>query len=160
MTTIELQTVIMAPMEICFDLSRSIDLHQFTTKKTGEKAIDGRTSGLIEKDEWVKWRATHFGVRQTLTVKITEMERPKFFRDVMLKGAFRSMSHDHLFEPHERGTLMTDRFYYQVPFWIAGKLFNSVILKPYMANFLRERNDIIREIAESDRWKEYLPPQA
>src|SRR5262245_13145610 len=123
MTLIELTTHISAPIEICFDLSRSIDLHQFTTSNTGEKAIAGRTSGLIEKGEWVKWKAKHFGIVQTLTVEITQMERPTYFRDEMLRGAFKSMMHDHIFEASRDGTVMTDHFVYETPFWPAGKLF-------------------------------------
>ena len=48
---IELLTEINAPIEKCFDLSRSIDLHLESTKQTGEEAIAGRTSGLIELGE-------------------------------------------------------------------------------------------------------------
>ena len=41
MPTIILETVINAPISICFDLSRSIDLHMLTSAETGEKVIDG-----------------------------------------------------------------------------------------------------------------------
>ena len=39
MPTITLVTKINAPIERCFDLARSIDLHQHTSSKTNEKAI-------------------------------------------------------------------------------------------------------------------------
>ena len=67
--------------ERVFDLSRSIDLHVQSTGNTGEKAIAGCTSGLIELGESVTWEATHFGIRQRLTSKITAFERPRFFVD-------------------------------------------------------------------------------
>ncbi len=41
-----LDTVIKAPLPVVFDLARSIDLHMYSTKKTGEKAIGGVTAGL------------------------------------------------------------------------------------------------------------------
>lgn len=47
MPTIQLETIIDADIKICFDLSRSIDLHQISTAKTNEKAIAGVTAGLI-----------------------------------------------------------------------------------------------------------------
>ncbi len=47
MTKTELTTQINAPIERCFDLARSIDLHIESTKQTGEQAIVGCTSGLI-----------------------------------------------------------------------------------------------------------------
>jgi len=63
MPTIKLETKIKSGINICFDLSRSIDLHQISTVKTNEKAIDGRTKGLIDLNEFVTWRATHFGIK-------------------------------------------------------------------------------------------------
>ena len=57
MPTINLTTEINAPIEICFDLSRSIDLHKHSMEHTGEEAIAGRTSGLIEDGEFVAWQA-------------------------------------------------------------------------------------------------------
>lgn len=62
MPKIELTTEINAPIEICFDLSRSIDLHQLSTAKTNEKAIKGVTAGLIGPDESVTWEAVHFAL--------------------------------------------------------------------------------------------------
>ena len=73
MPTIDLKTEIKAKIEICFDLSCSIDLHTLSTSKTNEKAIDGRTSGLIVLDDFITWEATHFVVRQQLTSKITQL---------------------------------------------------------------------------------------
>jgi hypothetical protein len=75
-TQIEISTQINASLERCFDLSRSIDLHIGSTKQTGERAIAGRTSGLMELGETVTWRAKHFGVWQNLTSKITDLSTP------------------------------------------------------------------------------------
>jgi hypothetical protein len=88
MTKIELTTRINAPIEPCFDLARSINLHMESTKQTGERAVAGRTSGLIGLGETVTWRAKHLGTWQTLTSKITEFDYPNHFTDEMVKGAF------------------------------------------------------------------------
>src|SRR5688500_8687803 len=98
MPLIELITPIHAPLERCFDLSRSIDLHKLSTSKTNEEAISGVTSGLIALNEEVTWKATHFGIEQTLTSKITAFEFPVFFRDEMVRGVFKKIKHDHRFE--------------------------------------------------------------
>lgn len=45
MAVIILKTQIAAPIEKCFDLCRSIDLHLKSMQHTDERAIDGRTSG-------------------------------------------------------------------------------------------------------------------
>lgn len=149
MTEIYLETFINAPIERCFDLARSIDLHQVSFAHTSEKAIDGRTGGLIEKGESVTWEAKHFGVKQRLSVKITEMKLPHYFCDEMTKGAFKSLRHEHIFNLKSSGTLMIDKFFYEVPFWVFGGVFNFLILKKYMKRLLEDRNQVIKQAAES-----------
>lgn len=156
MTTIVLTTRISAPAEICFDLSRSIDLHQRTTRHTGERAIDGRKSGLIKKGEYVTWQATHFFITQKLSVRIVAMDRPRYFTDVMIRGAFKSMRHQHVFEADGKKTLMKDHFEYEVPLGVFGKLFDHLVLRRYMTNFLMIRNNHIKAIAESEDWKQFV----
>lgn len=97
MPIIRISTKIKAPKEICFNLPRSIDLHQVSLGQTNEKAIAGRTEGLIEMGEEVTWQATHFGIQQKLTAKITAFDFPNSFRDEMVKGAFKKFTHDHIF---------------------------------------------------------------
>ena len=98
MPRIELQTIINAPVERCFDLARSIDFHKATTPGTNEEAIAGVRSGLIGKDEEVTWRARHFGITQTLSSRITGFQRPSYFRDEMTTGVFKAIKHDHVFQ--------------------------------------------------------------
>lgn len=38
-----------APIRICFDLARNVDIHTETTAKTKERAIAGVTTGLMEE---------------------------------------------------------------------------------------------------------------
>ncbi len=153
MQKIELKTKIDADKTIVFDLSRSIDLHKTSTKHTNEEAISGKTHGLIELNETVTWRAKHFGIYQTLTSKITELESPNYFVDEMQNGAFKWFRHQHIFAENENGTLMTDIFEYESPFGILGKFADKLFLKKYMTNLLEKRNETIKEFAESDQWK-------
>ena len=149
MSRIYLNTVINADIHYVFDLARNIDLHQQSTSKTNEKAIAGRTSGLIEENETVTWKAKHLGVYQTLTTKIISMQKPVQFIDVMQKGAFKSMRHRHIFQSVNGKTLMTDIFEFESPLGIVGKLFNAIFLTGYLRNFLIERNEMIKSLAES-----------
>lgn len=112
MPVIRLHTPIKAPAEIVFNLSRSVDLHTLSTAQTNEKAIAGRTSGLMEHGETVTWEATHFGIRQKLSSKITEYHFPYHFTDEMIAGIFKSFKHEHIFEYDTQSglTLMTDIF--------------------------------------------------
>lgn len=148
MPVICITTVINADIKTVFDLSRSIEAHETSTSQTKEKAIGGKTSGLMELGESVTWRAKHFGIYQTLTAKITAMESPSYFADEMVKGAFKSFKHEHFFEQNGKETTMKDVFEYASPFGIIGKLADKLFLKRYMTNFLVKRNQIIKQQAE------------
>jgi len=150
MTIIEMTTHIDAPIERCFNLARSIDLHLESMSQTGEKAIDGRTGGLIERGETVTWRAKHFGIWQTLTSEIIEFDFPNSFSDEMTEGAFKSMRHEHLFFAVNDQTVMKDIFVFELPYGIFGEFVNFVFLGRYMTKLLRKRNKVIKEAAESD----------
>ena len=156
MPIIRKEILINATREIVFDLSRSIDLHKISTKETNEEAISGVITGLIEKNQIVTWKARHFGIYQELTSKITEFNKPNYFVDEMQKGIFKRFKHEHIFEEKEGQTKMIDIFDYESPFGILGKIADWVFLKKYMDSFLGKRNEIIREYAESLKWKEIL----
>ena len=79
MTTIIVQTSINAPIEICFDLARDIGVHCQTSISTQERAIAGVTTGLIGLGEEVTFEGVHFGVRQRLTARVIEFDRPHRF---------------------------------------------------------------------------------
>ena len=74
----------------------------------------------------------------------------------MVKGVFKSFKHEHFFEDSKNGTLMVDIFVYQSPLGFLGKLANKLFLKKHMTSFLIERNNVIKESAESEKWKEIL----
>ncbi|MEZ4771564.1 MAG: SRPBCC family protein [Bacteroidia bacterium] len=154
MPIITLNTTIEAPVKMCFDLSRSIDLHKISTQKTNEEAIEGKITGLIGLNETVKWRARHFGVMQTLTVRITEYHPPHHFRDEMIQGIFKSFVHNHTFGAiNPNRTLMTDELHFRAPLGILGKIAETVVLKTYLSRFLAIRNQVIKDFAESEKWK-------
>jgi ligand-binding SRPBCC domain-containing protein len=156
MPTLHLTTTIKAPVERVFDLARSLDLHKISTGDSKEEAIAGTTSGLIKEGEQVTWLATHLGVRQTLTSLITKMDRPHFFQDRMLQGAFKSLVHDHSFVQAGEFTVMKDIFYFESPFGIFGKIANVLFLTKYLDKLLKERNAIIRKYAEGEEYKQLL----
>jgi ligand-binding SRPBCC domain-containing protein len=156
MPIIKLETFIHSNLDICFDLARSIDLHSISTAKTNEKAIAGRTIGLIGLNETVTWEATHLGVRQNLTSKITAFERPFHFRDEQQKGIFKFIQHDHFFEEKENGVLMRDVFHYQAPLQPLGRIVEKLFLTNYLKKFLVERNAVIKEYAETELYKTLL----
>ena len=165
MVTIEDLTVIHAPIGRCFDLARSVEVHLAGNVHSGEMALatGGVTSGLLGMGQRVDWRAKHFGVWHNLTSEITGMDRPAWFQDTMVRGIFRFMKHDHFFRglsPHE--TEMRDLFSFAAPLPVLGRLAEVTFLRRYMHTLLRERNAVVKElaekeIAESAAWERYLP---
>jgi len=159
MIHIEETTLINAPIERCFDLSRSVEVHLLSNVHSGEQAValGDVTSGLVGLSERVTWRAKHFGVWQMLTSRTTAMESPRYFQVTMVEGIFRSMQADHLFRSLDGGvTEMKDIFRVAAPLPILGPLAEVLFLRRYMLALLRERNVVIKRVAESEEWRLYL----
>jgi ligand-binding SRPBCC domain-containing protein len=158
MARIELALLVAAPPSRCFDLARSIDAHIQSAAGTGERAVGGRTSGLLDLGDEVTWRARHLGVWQELTSRITAFERPRHFRDSMVRGAFARFDHDHYFEAANGATLLRDVFDYRAPLGPLGWLAERLFLSAYMRRFLLARMRELKVLAESDAWARFVPP--
>ena len=150
MTTINLTTIINAPIQKVFDINRNIDIHQESASKTNEIAIAGVTSGLINLDETVTWRGKHFEIYLTHKSRITAMNFYDYFVDEMEEGKFKSFRHEHFFEEEKEGiTTMTDKLCYETPFGVFGKLFDYLFLKKYLTHFILERNQVLKKLSEN-----------
>ena len=149
MPVIRIEIKVIAPIEVVFDLSRSIDLHKISTAHTNEEAVAGKTSGLIELGESVTWKARHLGKTRLLTSKITVFEPPYYFVDEMTEGAFKGFRHEHIFKEEGGVTIMTDVFTYISPYGILGRLVDLLFLKHYMQRLLTKRNLIVKQFAEN-----------
>jgi ligand-binding SRPBCC domain-containing protein len=156
MPVIVLSTRISASPEVVFDLARSIDLHVESTAQTNERAVAGCTTGLIALGDEVTWEATHFGIRQQLTSRVVQFDRPHHFRDTMVSGAFRRFDHDHNFAALGQQTLMRDTFDYTSPLGIVGRVADWMFLASYVRKLLEKRNQLIKIVAESGDAARYL----
>lgn len=161
MVTLQDCRIVHAPIERCFDLARSVEAHLAGNVRWGESAIAaaGATSGLLGLGDRVTWRARHLGIRWRLTSEISAMDRPNWFQDAMIRGPFRFMRHDHFFRALPGGeTEMRDVFCFAAPLAVLGRVAEVTFLSGYMMGLLGERNEVIREIAESADWPRYLNP--
>jgi ligand-binding SRPBCC domain-containing protein len=97
---------------------------------TSEKAVAGRTSGLVKEGETVTWEASHFGITKNLNSHVTDVQPHHFFTDEMESGAFKRFRPEHHFSSHDDVTsIMKDIFDYDVPLGFLGKLADSLFLK-------------------------------
>ena len=142
-------TDIAAPTERCFDLARDMDAHLESAADTGERIVDGRLHGLMELGDTVTFEARHFGVRQRLTSRITAFDRPRYFQDRMVRGAFRFFEHDHTFDTLPGGrTRMTDVLRFRVPLGLLGWPVGRWIVGPHLRRFLLQRAGVLKTSAE------------
>ena len=118
--------------------------------ETGEQAIAGKKTGLIELDEWVTWEAKHLFLKRNFTSKITKFDRPNYFRDEMTEGDFQSFVHDHRFQIAHGMTEMTDEIVLKSPFGMIGELTDLFFMARYMDHMLTSRAKAIKLEAEAD----------
>ena len=156
MSIISVEIDIDAPPAVCFDMARSVDAHIESARTTGERAVAGVTSGMLNLGDDVTWRARHFGVTQDLTSRIVAFDRPHHFRDEMVRGAFRRLVHDHYFEPVPGGTRMRDVFDFTAPLGPLGTLVDRLILSAYLRRFLENRAQALKQLAESDAGRRFI----
>jgi ligand-binding SRPBCC domain-containing protein len=146
---IHLETVIAAPVERVFDLARDIDLHQRSMAHTGERAIGGRTTGLIGPSESVTFRARQLGIPWTISSRVTSYEPPHRFVDEQTSGPFASFRHEHRFESTTGGTRMIDDWEHVAPLGVLGRLADRLFLERRMRALLVTRSvAIAREAGE------------
>jgi ligand-binding SRPBCC domain-containing protein len=156
MPVIRLSTALAAPAERVFDLARNVEFHVASAGASGERVVGGVASGLLELGDEVTWSARHFGVRQTLSSRITAFDRPRSFRDSMVRGAFKRFDHDHVFEEQGGSVVMRDVFDYDAPFGPLGRIADALFLERHMRRFLETRAAEIKRAAESDAWRRFL----
>jgi ligand-binding SRPBCC domain-containing protein len=150
---IELETVISAPIERCYDLSLSVELHLRSTASTGERVVAGVSSGVLMLGDHVTWEARHLGLKHRLSMTISVTDRPRMFRDELVRGPFRRLVHDHFFEQTDGGTRMRDVF----EFSTGVRPLDALVLKPHLRRFLVRRNATIKELAEGEGWRDFVP---
>jgi ligand-binding SRPBCC domain-containing protein len=160
MDTIRLETWIDAPVERCFLLCLSVDLHIVSARSSREQAIEGVMTGLISEGQSVTFRGRHLGLKLRHTSHIEVMRPYSYFRDVMVSGSFSHFEHDHHFATMDDGTRMRDEIRFIAPFGSLGRLATKLLVRRHIVRFLTERNREIKQVAESEDWHRYLDGQS
>ena len=156
MPTLHLTSFIAAPPERVFDLSRNVSLHKVSMEHFGEEIVGGIRSGLINKDDTVTWKGKHLYKTRFFTSKITEMKPFEMFTDKMTKGDFKFFEHQHFFKPADNGTIIIDIITYETPYGWIGEMVNKFYLNSYLEKLIDHRNHVIKQYAETDKWRALL----
>ncbi|MGG7307705.1 SRPBCC family protein [Curtobacterium sp. AB451] len=133
-------TDLAAPPERVFRLSLDIGAHERSMAASGERAVDGTTTGTIGLGESVTWRARHFGIAWRMTSRITALEAPHRFVDEQVRGPFARFRHEHRFEATADGTRMVDEIAFRAPLGVLGLAAERLALARYLPRLIRERN--------------------
>jgi ligand-binding SRPBCC domain-containing protein len=145
--------VVRAPIERCFALSTNVAIVE---KELGMHPVAGRTTGCVRGGDTVRWEGWQLGFPNFHVSLIAEFEPPFHFQDRMLEGRFRSFAHDHRFREVDGGVLLEDELRFTMPFGWPGRVVGQVVLVPHIRRLLRERFAMLKEIAESEQWREYV----
>jgi ligand-binding SRPBCC domain-containing protein len=130
----------MPPAE-AFDLSLSVEAHLASMADSRERAIGRRAaSDLLGLGDEVTRRAWHFGLPWRLTSRITAFNRPRQLIDEEVRGPFHRFRHEHLFEPVDGGSRMTDIVEFEAPAGWLGRLAERFVLASYLRTLIEERN--------------------
>ncbi|HEX8655999.1 MAG TPA: SRPBCC family protein [Hymenobacter sp.] len=150
MARIEIAMLVRAPPAACYALALNIQAHLDSTRQTGERVVGGPQRGQLQLGDVVTWEARHLGIRQRLTVRISAATPPHHFRDELVRGAFRTLCHDHYFEAVAEGTWVRDVLEFSSPGGWFGRCIEQLFLTRYLTNFLRERNTNLKRQLEAD----------
>lgn len=148
MSRFELTTRIAAPPARVFDACLDVEVHTASMAASGERAV-GTGSGGLGLGDRVTLQARHFGLRWSLTARVTAHERPAFFADEQERGPFRKWHHAHHFTSDgSEGTLMRDVVDLAAPLGLLGALAEKFVLHRYLVRLLERRNRYIKSIVE------------
>jgi ligand-binding SRPBCC domain-containing protein len=157
--------IVRAPVERCFLLStslaivqRELGMHPVAASYIGEDGMarQTRTQGLVRGRDRVRWEGWQLGLPQFHLSLISAYEPSHHFQDRMVAGRFRYFCHDHYFTSSEDGVVMQDTIQFSLPLGLAGEIAGRYIMLPHIAKLLRRRLQLLRQIAESEEWRQYL----
>ena len=156
MPTIHLTTFIAAPIERVFDLSRNLTIYKTLISGRKEKLSSGSASNLMTHGETLTFQAKHFGKTRLITTRVMDLKKPSTIVQEQVKGDLLHFKHEHHFKPVENGTILIDMIDFACPRDVVGKIMGKLYLKKYLEAYVNKRNSLIRQYAETEKWRAVL----
>ena len=156
MPVIHLTTIVHAPVERVFNLSRHRGLYVQCMQWHPQKHSASKSLGLLEEGELLSWQAKIFGKNRLFRTKLSQMQPVGFLQQVMPQSNWIHICHQQHFKPLANGAVMIDEFSFQPahPAW--NNLFLRLLVTPRLRRLLERKNAIMKQVAESEEWKQYL----
>ncbi len=122
------------------------------------RPVAGRTTGLVVGGDKVRWQGWQLGLPQFHESLISRFEPFAFFQDTMIAGRFAAFQHDHAFAENADGSItLADELRFSMPFGWLGWIVGRLIMVPHIRGLLKRRFRLLKRIAETEEWREYLP---
>ncbi len=94
-------------------------------------------------------RIPFIGCKKWLT-EIKHIKKPYSFVDDQRIGPYKLWYHYHELQEVDGGVKFIDKVYYEVPFWIIGKIAHSLFIRKLLARIFDYRKNKFMEILESE----------
>lgn len=148
--------VIHAPIERCFALSTSVEIVQRELHMT---PVQGRTTGLVQGGDTIRWEGMQLGFSNfhVSLIQPQTFDAPHFFQDRMIAGRFRTFEHEHRFTATPEGTRLDDEVRFSMKWGLFGWTVGRLVLVPHIRTLMHRRFRLLKHIAETGEWREYLP---
>lgn len=153
MPSIHLTTFIKAPVERVFDLCRNSTILKKALEARKETLSAGAAGILLTQSDTLTLGAKHLGKTRVITLRVIEMTIPEKFVEEQVKGDLKSFRHEHHFKPVDNGTIMIDLVDLEEPRDAIGGIAGKFFMKKYFEKMLTSRNELIKQYAESDKWR-------
>jgi ligand-binding SRPBCC domain-containing protein len=153
MPSIHLTSFITAPRERVYDLTRNISVYKKLFDKRKEEFKYSSTSRLLENGESIVIVAKHLGKRRAVSLQLSDVDKSNSFRFTMSKGDLTNYSHLHHFKSADNGTFLIDMVEFGCPVDFTGRLLGRFYFRKYLETLMHERNAIIKDFAETEKWK-------
>jgi len=153
---IHITNFIAAPSETVYDLSRHILLQKKAMDKIGVRQLRGVSSGLLSVNDTILWGLRIVNKDFLFSLKVTELNPGHFIQEDMTQGALESFKHMRHFKKIQNGTLVIDEIFYSLPKKVWTPWIDRFFLNGKLHELLRERNKVLKEYAESNKWRALL----
>jgi ligand-binding SRPBCC domain-containing protein len=139
------QTIARPPDEVFPFFSDPHNLAEITPPFVHFRVLTPRsipmTAGML-----IDYRLRLFGVPFRWQTRVVELEPPRRFVDVQLRGPYASWEHTHEFVPTADGTRMRDRVRYALPLGPLGRLAHALFVARTLDAIFDYRHSRIEEI--------------
>lgn len=156
MASIHITTFIAAPIERVFDLSRHLAIYKLVFQGRKAEFRSGAASNLLGIGETISVLGKIAGKNRLTMLKITKLQKPASFTEEQVKGDLELYKHEHHFKPADNGTIVIDLLEFGPPKDILGRIIAKIHMKKYLEEFITKRNEMIRNYAETEKWRAVL----